>query len=181
MRATVRPEKLREALTAKLLAAAMALHKLRDADKLELNQHWDPQNIVVEFLNAARGVVPIAETFLGERPFRRWNDAWEKARLPESDRSALWKQMWDSRRLQEHGEGAGLIHTQLLVDDRNLLQVNRSVVHLGMAPTKTEMFKGSVRFAAYPDRPVSEVCAEYLEMCQQFVDDFLREQAQLIP
>jgi hypothetical protein len=32
-----------------------------------------------------------------------------------------------------------------------------------------------VRFVAYPDTPVSEVCAQYLELCKRFVADFLAE------
>ena len=41
--------------------------------------------------------------------------------------------------------------------------------------------KSAVRFRAYPDKPASEVCAEYLKLLQKFVADFLRQHAHLVP
>jgi hypothetical protein len=166
MAVTVRPEKLREALGAKLATAVQALYELREADKPMMNRIWEPQNVVVEFLHAAHGVYPIVKTFgeenLQPAGFRQWVDGW-KSGLSATNRH-LWQQMNTERVAQEHGEGADLIPHQIEISQID----NRS-------------FKGGVRFAAYPDRPVSEVCAEYFDLCQRFGDDFRRDHAHLIP
>jgi len=180
MRATVRPEKLREAFGAKLSTAVFALHKLREADQQRLKQYPEPHSIVVEFLHASRGVFPIAETF--DPPgFLAWVAQWKRKRLPKSEQLALWDEMHTARRFQEHGEGAGLIPFQIEVTQGDQIQRFHNATLLGTRLSENRSWKGGVRFEAYEDRPVSEVCAEYFGMCQQFVDDFLHDHAHLLP
>jgi hypothetical protein len=108
---------------------------------------------------------------------------WEAARLSDPTRLALWREMHAARRFQEHGEGAGLIPHMIRITEGDIPTQPRNVAHLGLMASdfKSESFKGGVRFAAYPDRPVSEVCREYFDMCQLFVDDFLRDHAHMLP
>jgi hypothetical protein len=111
MTVAVRPQKLKEALNAKLGDAAQALFELREADKPEMNRYW-PSVVVVDFLHAARGVYPVLETFakgtrLKVSGFEKWRNRWE-GQLPLSD-LGLWRQMRTERVSQEHGEGAELI------------------------------------------------------------------------
>lgn len=186
-RAKVRPEKLREALSAKQSDAVFKLHELREADKPEINRHWEPQSSAVSFVHAAHGVVPVAETFGDGNPilpggFNAWHTRWKSTLSPPE--LELWKHMYDARRFQEHGEGAGFIPHQIEITQGDQIQRHHNVVLLGLAATsRTEnrSWKGGVRFEAYPNRPVSEVCAEYLALCQRFVADFLRDLAHLIP
>jgi len=41
--------------------------------------------------------------------------------------------------------------------------------------------KAGVRFKAYPNSPASEVCRQYLELCQRFWQDFQAEHPHLLP
>jgi hypothetical protein len=52
---------------------------------------------------------------------------------------------------------------------------------LGLKPGDwmSKRSKGGVRFVPYADRQLSEVCRDYLALCQRFVADFEREHAHL--
>ena len=68
--------------------------------------------------------------------------------------------------------------------DGDQIQRHHSVVLLGLAAAsraENRSWKGGVRFEAYPNRPVSEVCADYLALSQRLVADFLHDHAHLIP
>jgi hypothetical protein len=181
VRATVRPDKLKDALNVKLSDAVFKLHELREADKPEINRHWEPHSAAVAFINAAHGVVPVAETFGQSHGFDKWRKAWEAALLPPE--RELWERMYDARRFQEHGEGAGFIPHQIEITRGDQIQRQHNVALLGLAAAQVDnrSWKGGVRHEAYPDRPVSEVCAVYLELCQRFVANFLRDHSHLIP
>lgn len=58
---------------------------------------------------------------------------------------------------------------------------NVALLNLAATGYKPSAWKGGVRFKAYPNRAASEVCAEYKQLAQRFVDDFLRDHAHLIP
>jgi hypothetical protein len=186
-RAQVRPEKLREALNAKVSDAIFKLHELREADKPEINRYWEPQSAAVSFVHAAHGVVPVAETFGDSNPvlpggFNAWHIRWKLTLSPSE--LELWEHMYDARRFQEHGEGAGFIPYQIEITRGDQPQQTNNVVLLGLAAssrTKNRSWKGGVRHEAYPNRPVSEVCADYFALSQRFVADFLRDHAHLIP
>jgi hypothetical protein len=179
---TVRPEKLREALSTKLDAATQDVVKLRIADQPDYNQYLEPGKIVKDFLLAARGVFPVIKTFgddnLKPQGFKRWCDAWENALGPTA--RDLWQKMRDERTSQEHGEGADLIRDMIPITRGDQVQVFQNAVLLGVPPPPPPA-KAGVRFKAYPDRPVSEVCGDYLELSRRFADDFVRDHANLIP
>jgi hypothetical protein len=182
---TVTPGRLKEALNAKLGDAAHALAELREADKPERNRYWNERSIVVDFLYAARGVFPVVKTFgednLQPAGFRQWCDAWEGA-LGRTE-LGLWRKMNDERISQEHGEGAELMPVMIPIAQVDVLPQDCNVALLGLAARgyRPATSKGGVRFTAYPNRAVSEVCAEYKDLAQRFVDDFVRGHANLIP
>jgi hypothetical protein len=145
MAVSIRPEKLREALGAKLDTAVQALYKLREAEKPVLNQYWEPQTIVVEFLHAAHGVFPTIKTF-GEKNaagFWKWLDGW-KGELSSPDRD-LWQQKNTERVAQEHGEGADLIPHQIEITQGDQIQRFHNAAVLGLATSRIEnrSWKGS--------------------------------------
>jgi hypothetical protein len=185
MAVAVRPEKLRAALGAKLLSAVQALNDLREADKPEINRICEPHRQAAEFLHAARGVYPTIKTFGDENlqpaGFKKWVEEWENSRLSDSERK-MWQMMRTARIAQEHGDGA-LIPHQIEVTRGDQIQVWGNAALLGIPPEQIDKrsFKSGVRLAAYPDRPASEVCAEYFELCQRFAEDFQRDHAYLIP
>jgi hypothetical protein len=189
-KAQVRPEKLKEALNTKIAEAVFKLHELREADKPEMNRYLEPLGIAVAFVNAAHGVVPVAETFGDENPvlpgkFKAWHKRWKSSALLLPSELLLWEYMYDARRFQEHGEGAGFIAHQIEITRGDQIQHHHNVAMLALAASSSghdnRSFKGGVRFEAYPSRPVSEVCADYLNLSQRFVRDFLRDHAHLIP
>jgi hypothetical protein len=178
MSATVRPEKLREALYAKLGVAGESLYEIRQSERAEINRFNDARRYIGDFLHAARGVYPVAETFLKPAKFKKWFEPWEKNRLSDSER-ALWGKIRIERVSQEHGEGVGLIAVSIPIPRAAMSPSVPNVAHLHLAATGYqggESSKGGERFRAYPDKPASEVCAEYLKLANRFVEDFLREQ-----
>jgi hypothetical protein len=182
MSATVSPQKLKEALQAKLGTARFAIHDLRESERPETNRHWRAHQYVVDFLHAARGVYPIVETFSKNRlpqGFKAWVNDWELRKLCQSEQ-ILWQQMRDERVSQEHGEGAGLIPVLIPIKSRDQSQNYRNAVLLGADITQNRQSKGSVRFVAYPNQLASEVCEEYLSLAQRFVNDFLSEHPHLL-
>ena len=79
------PQKLREAVSRKLGRAQECWYHLHQADQPEFNRYTDPAQIVRDFLHAARGVVPVIETFANGRlqrgDFEDWRKSWEQSRL----------------------------------------------------------------------------------------------------
>ena len=185
-KAQVRPEKLKDALNAKVSDAVFSLHELREADKPEINRYWESQTSAVAFVHAAHGLVPVCETFGDNYPlhpsgFKAWHTSWKAALSLGA--LQLWERMYDARRFQDHGEGAGFIPHRIEITRGDQIQGQHNAALLGLAASSgidNRSWKGGVRHEAYPDRPVSEVCAEYLELCQRFVADFLRDHA-IIP
>ncbi len=181
MSATVAPAKLKPAINAKLASAGQELYKLGESDKPQLNLFPDPEQYAIAFLHAARGVYPTIETFaeaqVGKAAFKSWIAGWEGARSPNELK--LWLRMRTERIHQEHGEGARLLpHMIEVTNDRTITTYPAAV---GMIPHHNKSWKGVTRLAAYPNVPISEVCKDYLALCQRFVDDFLRDHARLIP
>lgn len=176
MAAKVSAEKLENVLRAKLAAARVALHNLREAELPEMNRHWDPAQYIVNFLHAARGVCPVVETFIGQNPYRAWVAIWERSKLTPAERE-LWRRIREARVDQEHGEGAALIPFSIEVTRGNQIQAYRNAVLLGVDPTGNKCSKGGVRFSVYPDEPASHVCERYYALALRFVDDFLSDHA----
>lgn len=98
------PQALREAVSRKLGRAQECWFHLHQAEQPEFNKYTDPAQIVRDFLHAARGVVPVIETFANERlqrgDFEDWRKSWNKrfprnrgrslgASDPVTDRSSL--------------------------------------------------------------------------------------------
>ena len=181
MRATVKPAKLREGLSQKLGAAGENVGLLRQAELPELNGHWDPAKYAIAFLHAARGVCATAETFANGHgiDFKAWYAAW-RASVSAADLQ-LWDRLRDDRVAQEHGDGADFIAVAIpITRGPGMPEMFRNNVLYGggAAPPAS---KGGIRFSVDPNRPTSEVCADYLRVARRFVDDFLRNYAHLIP
>jgi hypothetical protein len=142
----------------------------------------------VGFVRAAHGVIPVAETFSDDNPvlpgqFKAWLARWKSSAQLTPSELQLWDHMYDARRFQEHGEGAGFIPYQIEITrwDQPKRHCNAELLNPSASSNiDLRSWKGGVRFDVYPQRPVSEVCAEYLALCQRFVADFLRDHAHLI-
>jgi hypothetical protein len=156
------------------------LLELRKAEQPQVGGNESHHDTVVHFLQSARGVYPVAETFgtawLPGGGFWTWLDKWEQ-RLTRADR-ALWGYMQDQRDWNEHGAGAALIPVAIPVV-LDYMPQNPTLLNLGTGGQPTAS-KGGVRFAQYHDKPASEVCDAYLQLCRQFVEDFLRDHAALL-
>lgn len=180
MRVTVDPAKVREALSRKLGSAGENVGLLRQSELPEMNGHWKPAKYAIAVLHAARGVYPTAERFAeGRLDMPGWYREW-RAAIGVND-CALWDQLRDDRAAQEHGDGAEFVRVEIPVTRGPGMPEmfrNNALYGGGAQPSAS---KGGIRFAAYPDRPASEVAADYLRVAQRFVDDFLREHARLIP
>lgn len=87
--------------------------------------------------------------------------------------------MLDERVAEEHGEGAGLEAILIAVTRGHMPQdfTNYALFRIPRPPGRS---KGGVRFRAYPGRPASEVCQQYLELCQRFWQDFQAEHPHLL-
>jgi hypothetical protein len=174
------PEKLKDVVSVKLDAAMLSLHELQQAEQPECNRYTEPQKYVDDFLYAARGVFSVIETFGEEKlqaaPFRRWVEAWEHTLKPEQ--LELWKAIGTEPAPQGYGDEERLVSTWLPITRGQVPEDFTNYAELGIprAPGPT---KSAVRFRAYPDKPASEVCAEYLKLVQRFVADFLRQHVRL--
>ncbi len=183
--ATVRsPESLRTALGQKLQRATECVYELHQSEQPEFNKYWNPGESFKDFLHAARGAVPVLKTFADERQqpgdFEAWRGKWE-ARLTDGER-ALWLKMQAARVDQEHGDGPDLVPYSIEITYGHTSEVYANVAVLGLKPGEwmRSRSKGGVRFAPYADRPLSEVCRDYLALCQRFVADFEREHVHLL-
>jgi hypothetical protein len=176
------PERLKDAVNARLDAAMLSLHELQQAEQPECNRYTEPQKYVIDFLYAARGVLSVVRTFgedkLQAAPFRRWLEAWEHTLKPEQ--LGLWRAVGTEPQSQEHGEEELLISTWIPITRGLVPEDFTDYAALGI-PRPPGPTKSAVRFRAYPDEPASELCAEYWKLLQKFVSDFLRQHAHLVP
>jgi hypothetical protein len=83
---------------------------------------------------------------------------------------------------QEHGDGPDLVPYSIEITRGHMSEVQANVAVLGLKPGDwmRRPSKGGVRFAPYADRPLGEVCRDYLALCQRFVGDFERDHAHLL-
>jgi hypothetical protein len=131
--------------------------------------------IVIHLLKAARGVYPVGKTFHNDwlqlRNFDAWVNGWEQNLA--ADELALWRYMQEQRHWDEHGDGADLVpHTiPVEIDDQF---VSGALLGLG-TDAQPRASKGSVRFGKCRNRKLSDVCQDYLTLCQRFVTDFLAD------
>ena len=168
MSTTVRPDNLRAALDAKLAAAMSQLLDLREAEQPRVTP-LNPREIVDTFLLYACRVHPIAENFgraqAGDLQFDAWYGQW-LGKLSDGDR-ALWQQLRDVRTRQEHGQAAALIEVEIVPQSAT-----------GAQP---DIRKRTMRFAASPTRPASDVCDDYLRLAKRFVGEFVRDYDRFLP
>jgi hypothetical protein len=177
MSTTVRPDNLRAALDAKLAAALSQLVDLREAEQPRVT-HLNPREIIETFLRYACRVYPIADTFgraqAGDLQFEAWYSQW-LGKLGAADR-ALWQQLHEGFARQEQGHGAALIDVEIAVP------ADPSVTAPQSAPdARTAVPKRLVRFAGAPNRPASDVCADYARLAKRFVGEFIRDHARFLP
>ncbi len=169
MSTTVRPDNLRAALDAKLAAAMSQLIDLREAEQPRVTPHLNPRELVDALLLYVCRVYPIADTFgraqAGDLQFDAWYGQW-LGKLGDADR-ALWQQLSDERARQEHGQGAALIEVE--------------IVHQSVPGAQTDGRKRIMRFAAAPNRTLSDVCDDYLRLAKRFVGEFVRDYARFLP
>jgi hypothetical protein len=87
--------------------------------------------------------------------------------------------MRSERVAQEHGEGAGLTQIMIPITRGQMPQdfTNYALLRIPRPPGPS---KGGFRFTAYPDRPASEICRDYLALCRRFADDFERDHSHLL-
>jgi len=160
MSSTLRPDNLKAALDAKVAAGMAQLAEVREMEQPHPTPHLNPQEIVRAFLLYARGIFHLLRAFgrtqAGELQFNAWHEQWVKA-LSEADR-ALWTHLGDDR--VEHGHSAELIEVET---------------------SGAETRKRLVRFAAYANRPASNVCGDYLRLARVLAHDFIRDHQRFIP
>jgi hypothetical protein len=187
MSVSIRPEKLVERVSLKLNTASFNIHNLRETEQPRFNGHWNAENYAVDFLQAAHGVFALIKTFgdanLTPAGFKRWLEGWETAALSSSEKLAMWRQLRLARTSEEHGDGASFIRFDVEVTQGDMQVARPTILNLapGAPAPKTQIFKSTVRFAAYPNRAASDVCQEYWELCHQLADDFVRDHSHLIP
>lgn len=165
---------LRDAVNEKLSAAQQYVFELQQAELPEFNRYQNPKQSLVNFLHAAHGVVPVIKTFADARlqhpkDFEDWRSRWE-ATLTDDERR-LWLRLLDERVAQEHGEGAGLKGIWIPITRGQMPQDFTNYALLGI-PRPPPPSKGGVEFRAYTGRAASDVCRQYLELCQRFWCDF---------
>ncbi len=177
MSATLRPDNLKTALDAKLAAAMSQLAELREAEQPRVTLHLSPREIVGSFLLYACGVYPIADNFgraqAGELQFNAWYEQWTKG-LSAVD-GPLWKQLREMRARQERGQVVELIEVEIAIAAEPSAGASQS-----SRGAPADVRKQLVRFAAYPDKPASDVCNGYLQVARRFVHDFLRDHARFL-
>ena len=178
MSSTLRPDNLKAALDAKVAASMAQLAEVREMEQPRLTPHLNPRETVRAFLLYARSICPLLRTFgstqAGELQFNAWYEQWVKG-LSDADR-ALWNQFRDDGVQQEHGRGAELIDVEISV------AADPSVAMQPPLPVaRADVRKRLVRFAAYANRPASNVCGDYLRLARVFAHDFVRDHARFLP
>jgi hypothetical protein len=175
-RVTVAPSELARTLHTKLDAAKLKLLDVQKAEQPRGGGSESHRDLVMQFVRSARGVYPVAKTFgkdwLPGNRFKVWRDKWEDG-LAAAEQT-LWHHVQKLRDIDEHGEGAPLIPVAIPVALDDCVPTNAALLGLGPGhqPTASKIGAG---FSPYPNKPASEVCAEYLQLCRRFVDDFLRD------
>jgi hypothetical protein len=156
-------------LQAKLAEVIACVHELRDVEQSRLTTRLEGWEIVYKRLSAARAIYKTAETFAQGRPGTDC-DAW-LGRLTGLERE-LWRQMRDAGDQQLHGECAELIAVKVAIPWEPAAETFHGAP--APAPARPASYKLVPRFRRYPSRPASDVCAEYLALCQRFVNDVRR-------
>ena len=132
----------------------------------------------MRFALYACGAYPIAEKFgraqAGELQFNAWYEQWTK-QLKAAD-AALWRRLRDERIRQERGQGVELIEVEMSIAPDPSASTRQP-----LRGASADARKQLVRFAAYPDRPASAVCNDYLQLARRFVHDFLQDHARFLP
>jgi hypothetical protein len=179
MTATVRPDKFRQAIHAKVDDATWRLLEIRESERPILTPNIVPAHMIGHFLAAARGVYQTAQTFAEGQglPFDAWYRRWLQA-LSNAERG-LWRSLTEERDAQIHGEGPALVMVEIDVTDQ-LSHYNYTAPPHGPLQ-RPRMTKPGQRFAAYPGRLASEVCDDFLKLARRFVDDFSHDHAAHIP
>jgi hypothetical protein len=120
----------------------------------------------------ARGVYSIADAFgrvqAGDLQFDAWYEQWTK-NLGDADRAA-WKQL-------RGAEGAALIAVEISVSSDPTI----TGPHESAPGARADIRKQLIRFADSPNRPASDVCADYLRLAKRFAGEFLRDYARFLP
>ncbi len=174
MSATVRPDNLKAALDAKLAAALAQLADLREAEQPRFTPHLSPRELVSALVLYARGVHTVASAFgtaqAGELQYNAWYEQWHKA-LSETDRR-LWMELHHDR---VHAQGADLVDVEILV------AAEPSVAAASASrAAHADVSNRVCRFAAYPQRSASDVCADLLRLAKRFAGEFLRDHARFL-
>jgi hypothetical protein len=178
MSSTVRPDNLRAALDARLAAAMSQAIELREAELPRVTPHLNLREIVVTFLQYARGVHGIVEAFgkaqVGDLQLAAWSAQWTQA-LSNEDR-ILWRQLSDEPGMPAPPPGAALVDLEISVAPDPSITGEHPA--LG---TRGDVRKKLVRFAAYPSRSASDVCGDYLRLAKRLAHDFVRDHARFLP
>ncbi|MEO8465003.1 MAG: hypothetical protein ABI640_06650 [Gammaproteobacteria bacterium] len=174
MSATVRPDNLKAALDAKIAAAMAYLAELREAEQPRVTPHLNSRELVGTLMGYARSVQTIASAFgraqSGELQHNAWYEQWKKV-LSEADRR-LWLELGDER---GHAQGAALVDVETLVAS------DPSVAGPPSQPrAHADVRKRVCRFAAFPERPASDVCSDMLLLARRFAGEFLRDHARFL-
>jgi hypothetical protein len=162
------PTDVLPALQANLTEVLSCVQELRDVEQPRLTPRMDGWKIVARLLAAARAIHQMAKTFVEGRPrtcFEAWYAAWLGS-LNGLERE-LWQQMRDAGYEQLHGECAELFAVKVAIPWEPAAETFHGVP--GVA--QPESYKTVPRFRRYAGRPASDVCAEYLALCQRFVDE----------
>jgi hypothetical protein len=163
---------VKAALDAKLAAAMSQLVALREAEQ-PAALHLNPREIIDAFLSYACRVQAIAETFgreqAGHLQFDAWYGQWVD-KLSDADRS-LWKELGGAQARQQHGHGAALVEVEVGVSPEPSAKAPLGA----QAPIRKRIF-----FAAWPNRPASDVCADYLRMAKRLAGEFVRDYARFL-
>jgi hypothetical protein len=173
---TVSPAELARTLHTKLDAAKLKLLDVQKAEQPRGGGIESHRDLVMQFVRSARGVYPVAKTFgkdwLPGNRFKVWRDKWEDG-LTDAEQM-LWNHVQELRDIDENGEGAPLVPVAIPAALDKCLPTNAALLGLGPGnqPTASKIGAG---FSPYPGKPASEVCAEYLQLCRRFVNDFLRD------
>jgi hypothetical protein len=167
-------ERLKDALQAKLAAAASQLLELREAEEPRVTPHLNPRQIIGELLSHLRGVQPIASKFgkaqAGDLQFNAWYESW-RGKLSEVERT-LWRQLRADAAQHERLHAADFVEEWTSVDADPTGTLPPGASHL--------VRKQLIRFASNPDKTASAVCAEYLRLARRFVQDFVRDHGRFL-
>jgi len=171
---TVAPSELARTLHIKLDAAKLKLLDVQRAEQPRGGGSESHRDLVMQFVRSARGVYPVAKTFGKDwLPGNRFK-VWREGGLTDAEQT-LWHYVQELRDIDEHGEGAPLVPVAIpvVLDDCEPTNAKLPGTRPGHQPTVVSKIGSG--FSPYPTRPASEVCAEYLQLCRRFVDDFLRD------